>query len=240
MTRTEKRHLVIAGPGRAGTTLLVRLFDELGFETHAQRLEYFEEAYAGLEADILASDAPYVIKKPNLTWHLRELLETGQLARESIDWLVVPLRDLDDAAASRIRVTAARGKVSTEGGLVRTRQPGKQRQALAEITYSLFQTAAAFELPLIVLEYPAFARDAEYAYRRLAPVLGLRTQADFDRAWHAVVEPRLVRSEPIPVSRATLMHITLLRMRERLRGTLGDLLVKTRMIHLIRRGSRDE
>lgn len=197
-TKSPKKHLIITGPGRSGTTLLVRLFDELGFETHAKQLPYYERERAGLEADILADDVPYVIKKPNVTSLLRDMLQSGQLLPDSVEWLVVSLRDLDQAAASRVQITASTRAVGAHGGL-RTRRPGKQRQELAETTYSLFQTAAAFELPLIVIEYPTFARESEYAYRRLEPALRNCTEAEFERAWRAVVDPGLVREGPIKV-----------------------------------------
>jgi hypothetical protein len=214
-TESARKHLIITGPGRSGTTLLVRLFDELGFETHAKQLPYYERARAGLEADILAADAPYVVKKPNVTWLLREMLQSGQLLRNSVEWLIVSLRDLDQAAASRMQITASSRAVAAPGGL-RTRRPGKQRHELAETTYSLFQTAAAFELPVIVIEYPTFAKDSEYAYRRLEPALRNCTKAEFDRAWRAVVDPSLVRDRPIEVQRFVGTRIALIHARHAL------------------------
>ena len=64
------RHIVIAGPGRSGTTLLVRLFDRLGFDIGDPELGYFESAHAGLETELLSPEAPRVVKSPALTWRL--------------------------------------------------------------------------------------------------------------------------------------------------------------------------
>jgi hypothetical protein len=207
------RHIVIAGPGRSGTTLLVKLFAQLGFETGGRLRPFSDVANAGLEDDILDPNAPHVIKNPDLSWQLCGLLRTGQVAPEDIEWLVVPLRDLGEAAASRIRTTTVARDVHAPGGLVRTGRPGKQRQQLAEVTYGLLQTAALFELPLIVLEYPRFAQDSGYAFRRLRTLLGERSDTEFATAWNAVVDAALVRSAPVPIPRLVDARIALVRFR---------------------------
>jgi hypothetical protein len=193
----SKRHVLIAGPGRSGTTLLVKLLDAVGFDTGADRLRYFEGANAGLEANVLGPEAAHVVKNPSLSWKLRELLESGRLAPESVEWLLIPLRDLDQVAASRVRRTIEQRDVNAPGGLVGTRKPREQRERLASLTYGLFETAALYELPLLVLEYPRFARDPAYAFRRLRPLLGDCSEGQFEAAWHAVVDGDLLREEPI-------------------------------------------
>ena len=205
-------HIVITGPGRSGTTLLVQLLGALGFETGADRLAFSEQAHAGLESDVLADDAPHVVKNPALTWQLRGLIESGRLDPATVEWLIVPLRSLSESAASRVKIAAEQRSVHPSGGLFGTNWPRKQRDWLAEATYGLFETAALFELPLIVLEYPRFARDAAYAARRLKPLLHGRSHVDFEAAWRSVVDPTLVRSGPIevpPFADATLAAVRL-------------------------------
>jgi hypothetical protein len=206
-------HLVIAGPGRSGTTLLVQLLGRLGFDTGNASLGYFAHARAGLESDILDPSAGYVVKDPDLTWRLGRLLDGGHIDREDIDWLIVPLRDLESAAASRVAITANAREIHSPGGLIGTARPGKQRQRLAEMTYGLFEVAARYELPLIVLEYPLFARDVGYAYRRLLPVLGDRRQDEFAAAWSAAVDPALVRDGPIEVPHFAGTRVAMIRTR---------------------------
>jgi len=213
-------HLVISGPGRSGTTLLVQLFGRLGFDIGKPSLDYFEDARAGLESDILDPSAGYVLKDPDLTWRLGPLLDSGQVTREDIDWLIVPLRSLEAAAASRVAITANAREVHAPGGLIGTARPGKQRQQLAEMTYGLFVVAARYELPLIVLEYPLFARDVGYAYRRLLPVLGRREQGEFAAAWSASVDPALVRDGRVEVPRLSGTRVAMLRTRQWLKKRL--------------------
>jgi hypothetical protein len=116
-------HIVISGPGRSGTTLLVQLFGRLGFDIGTRSLDYFEDAHAGLESDILDPSAGYVLKDPDLTWRLGPLLDSGQLKRDDIDWLIVPLRSLEAAAASRVAITANARELHAPGGLIGTARP---------------------------------------------------------------------------------------------------------------------
>lgn len=210
-----KRHVVIAGPGRAGTTLLVRLFGRVGLDIGTPRWGYYEGARAGLETDLLATDAPYVVKKPDLTWQLRGLLEAGTVEAAWIEWLVVPLRDLSQAAASRVAVSVNAGSAQAAGGVILSRRPGRQQADLARATYGLLETAALYEIPLVTLEYPRFARDSGYAWRRLEPVVGgLADEAAFAEAWGEVVDPKLVRDRPIEVPASASVSLGATRVRK--------------------------
>jgi hypothetical protein len=210
-----KRHVVIAGPGRAGTTLLVRLFGRVGLDIGTPTWGYYEGARAGLETDLLAPDAPYVVKKPDLTWQLRGLLEAGTVEPAWIEWLVVPLRDLSQAAASRVAVSVKAGSVQAAGGVSLSRWPGRQQADLAKATYGLLETAALYEIPLVTLEYPRFARDSGYAWRRLQPVVGgVADEAAFADAWREVVDPSLVRDRPIGVPASASVTLGAVRLRK--------------------------
>lgn len=190
-------HILIAGPGRSGTTFLVKLLDALEFDTGLHQLTYIEDAHAGYESDPLDPEAAHVVKNPSLNVRLRHMLDAGELDPTRVDWLLVPMRDLESAAASRVKTSLAMGGIRVPGGLVGTIWPRRQGKRLAEETYSLFETAALYELPLIVLEYPKFVIDTEYAFRRLKPILYNRSYRDFAAAWHSVVEETLVRTGPI-------------------------------------------
>lgn len=216
-----KRHVVIAGPGRAGTTLLVRLFGRAGLDIGTPTWGYYEGARAGLETDLRATDAPYVVKKPDLTWQLRELLEAGAVEPAWIEWLVVPLRDLSQAAASRVAVSVSAGSAQAAGGVILSRWPGRQEADLAKATYGLIETAALYEIPLVTLEYPRFARDCGYAWRRLHEVLvGVVDEVAFVDAWNDVVDPRLVRDLPIEVPVSASVKLGAIRLRKCLKSWL--------------------
>ena len=97
-----EHHLIIGGTGRAGTSLLVKYLTECGLETHISRNEkaYWDEnAMAGLEDLPLAgSDSPYVVKTPWLFECVDDLVKRKDIA---IDAVIIPVRDLVEAVASR-------------------------------------------------------------------------------------------------------------------------------------------
>ena len=74
-------------------------------------------ADAGLEKNILAPNAPRVVKDPYLSTRLRPLLEEGKVA---VEHAIVPMRDLDVASASRVRASGYGGRPGAWGGLFGT------------------------------------------------------------------------------------------------------------------------
>jgi hypothetical protein len=70
LAQPKRRHLLIAGTGRAGTSFLVRFLTELGLETHISRFgenPWDQTAQAGLEDLPVAAgleNLPHVFKTP--------------------------------------------------------------------------------------------------------------------------------------------------------------------------------
>lgn len=188
------RHLVIAGTGRAGTSLLVAMLDELGFDTGRDRLRYHREAHAGWEVRLPDPKAPYVVKDPTVS--IRRLVEAGHVEPQCIDALVIATRDLRQAALSRKRLSATTWLRDIPGGLTGTRNPWRQESILARRVHALVADAAEWEIPVVLLSYPRFAQDPAYAYRRLGDLAGCGWDA-FSAAWRTVVDPSLVRTEQL-------------------------------------------
>ncbi len=201
MPATLPRHLIITGTGRAGTTFLVELLTALGLDTGFQgkRREdaYFEHCQAGLEQeDIEAPGTPYVVKNPGLSLTLDTVLARGRI---QLDHVLVPIRRLEDAAASRIRVG---GTGDVPGGLVGTENPADQAAVLSAQFHHLMLTLARYEVPYTLLEFPRFARDPDYTFRCLRPVLGDCTEERFRQAFALTARPEKVHafSSKAPVS----------------------------------------
>src|SRR3954468_18928156 len=103
MPAAREPKIVIAGTGRAGTTLLVQVLTDLGFDTGFRanpNIEY--EARAGLERNIRSADAPRVVKAPGLSLELDDLVVRGEVELEHV---IIPVRDLDVVSASRVRAS---------------------------------------------------------------------------------------------------------------------------------------
>ena len=183
--------LIITGTGRAGTTFLVQLLTGMGLDTGysggRRKDDYFEHCSAGLERGIFDEGSPYIVKDPRLCETLPVLLATERLV---VDHAIVAVRDLEDAARSRIRIGGRNGDVP--GGLLWTDDPAAQKGVLAEHFHLLIHTLVANDIPHTLLHFPRFATDAAYAQAKLgflAPALGL---PEFREIFATVSRPELI------------------------------------------------
>jgi hypothetical protein len=158
--------VVITGTGRAGTTLLVQVLTDLGLDTgFSPDHRVDERVNAGLEFKIESPNAPRIIKDPNLSRRLGGLLDRGEV---EVEHVIIPVRELDVAVASRVRNTRYGSDLHTFGGLFGTARATKQREALALVFYELLYTVARYDLPHTFLLFPQFTEDWEYTYRQLS------------------------------------------------------------------------
>jgi hypothetical protein len=187
--------VVITGTGRAGTTLLVQILSDLGLDTGFPPDHQLDErVHAGLEFRIESPNAPRIVKDPNLSRRLGDLLDRGAV---EVEHVIVPVRDLDVAAASRIRNTRYGSNLHTFGGLFGTARATRQREALATLFYQLFWTIARYDLPHTLLVFPRFAQDWEYTYRHLSFLDPTIPPERWKQAVSARAEPALIHEEPL-------------------------------------------
>ena len=197
-------HLIIAGTGRAGTSFLVRYLTELGLDTtlsrHGDRAGWDVEANAGLENLLVSGDnLPYVVKSPWISEYIDQIL--GE-KRFKIDAFVVPVRDLVEAATSRVvleqrsihqhnpwmadrldRTWETYGH--TAGGLVYSLNPLDQARLLAVQFHRLVLKASEAGVPIVFPVFPRIATDWEYLHKCLRPILPREITEDAARAAHA-------------------------------------------------------
>jgi hypothetical protein len=182
---STRPRVLITGTGRAGTTLLVQVLTDLGLDTgFTPESAINPDARAGLEKRLDDPDAPRIVKSPNVIRRLDALLASGAVALEHV---IIPMRDLDVAAASRVRNTGYGSNLAARGGLLGTLYATKQREALALLQYQLMYTLAVHDVPHTLLLFPRFASDWEYLHRKLAfldPTVP-------EGRWQAAVESRL-------------------------------------------------
>jgi hypothetical protein len=167
-----KRHLIITGTGRTGTTFLVQLMTELGMDTGFSDATsaVLPHCDAGMEIDIRSPQCPYVVKNPRLCHELAQVLRDGVAI---IDHAIVPMRDMYAAAESRravrIRAGTMFGGGEIPGGLWDTDKPEGQEAVLATYFYQLLETIARHDVPVTLLHFPRLVNDADYLYRSSAP-----------------------------------------------------------------------
>jgi hypothetical protein len=179
--------IVIAGTGRAGTTLLVQLLTDLGLDTgFAPDAPIDENVRAGLERAVDEPGGPRIVKSPELSRRLGSVLARGDVV---VDHVIIPIRDLDVATASRVR--------NTWGGLFGTNRATRQRAALATMLAQLLQTVAEYDLDHTLLWFPRFALDADYTFGKLSFLAPAIDRDSWRRALAARVDPTLIHEEPL-------------------------------------------
>lgn len=205
-----RRHLIIAGSGRAGTTFLVQVLTACGLETELSRnprTGYDPEAQAGLESDPLSvPDCPYVIKSPWAYQFVDQFLADPGVR---LDGAILPVRDLREAVTSRIALElgslyARPGTASLEapwrefgtvpGGVTYSLEPLDQARILGHAFHTLVERLLDHDVPLCLIKFPRFAQDPDYLYDKLRPFLpeGL-DRAGFGRALAGVADAEKIR-----------------------------------------------
>jgi hypothetical protein len=204
----SKRHIIISGTGRTGTTFLVQLLTALGLDTGFTDVTsaLYPNCDAGMERDIRDPDAPYIIKTPRLCDHLEEVLESGEL---TIDHAILPVRDLYSAAESRRDVTrrtdAALFPGEIPGGLWHTDIPELQESALAIQLYKLIHTISKRDIPVTLLYFPRLVNDCEYLYIKLGFLLNGIAHQSFQETFNQIARPQLVHDFRPASTSATLL-----------------------------------
>jgi len=170
------RHIIITGIGRSGTTFLVKLFTELNMDTGFDPSNYpiFENCNAGLEIPLKKANAPYIVKDPRLCDYLPEVIAMGKV----IEHAFIPVRKLEHAVQSRVSVQKhslylLETRKSIPGGLWDTVSVDTQQQVLTEKFYRLIQGLTSFDIPCTFLDFPRFAKDADYLFGKLKLVFDL-------------------------------------------------------------------
>jgi len=202
-----RKHVVISGTGRAGTSFLVQLLTKLGLETGftEQTMTLNQNARAGLEWDVRKENAPYIVKSPYFCDHAEEVVQRNDIV---IEHVFIPVRDLQAAAESRRFVvdTAVsklplwqklKGKIKppkVPGGLFNTKRKGKQEDVLLLEFHKLMLALSSVQIPVTLLQYPKLVRDSAYLYKKLSPILGAISYEQFLTAFKQTVRPDWVHN----------------------------------------------
>jgi hypothetical protein len=211
---TQRRHLIIAGTGRAGTTFLVRYLSELGLDTHLTRhgaaARFDELAQAGLEDFPFGPDAknlPYVIKNPMLYEFIDQMIADETIV---IDGVIIPMRDLQEATESRAILERRAMYASmpwlgsmdkpwetagnVPGGLIHSLNAMDEARLLATGFHLLIERLVRAGIPFVLIDFPRIVNDADYLYDQLATVVPSMPDREGANAAHGrIARPELIR-----------------------------------------------
>jgi hypothetical protein len=211
-----RRHLLIAGTGRAGTSALVQYLNGVGLETHLSRAngasDWHDQAQAGYEDLPLYTDErrpPYVIKWPWAYQVVDQILNDPHI---KLDAVLVPMRDLVDAAASRsiMQLQAMHqtapwlSEIETpwehwgtaEGGVIFSVNPVDQARLLAVGFHQLLWRLTHADVPVVLISFPRFLTDSDYLFAKIRNLLPADVSEAQARDVHAAVfDPEKARTD---------------------------------------------
>lgn len=193
--------VIITGPGRSGTSFLVRLLTWLGEDTgyvKGGRTGYSDQVRAGceqqvivrvLDGDVVGANlaaAPRILKSPDWAFVLKNLVQNGWM---DVDHVLIPFRDLDVTAESRLDV-----------GLDWMMEPGGTHELRVAAQANIHGLALGRTLEACwlcglrytVMLFPLFVQEAEYCYERLSRAFELERGA-FDEAFAELARPGQVK-----------------------------------------------
>ncbi len=192
----KKRHIIITGPGRSGTTFLVQLLTKLHFDTGFtdEYLPIDNQVRAGLEHQGLGPNLPYIIKNPKLMWQLKDFLKND--SNVIIDHVFIPLRDIDAAVRSRLKNIESLPEgidlSKVWGGLESVNDTDLQKPFFLEKLYEFCLFLGTFNIPVTFLSYPRLVTEAAYLYQKLVPILSGMEYELFENAFKQVAQKTFV------------------------------------------------
>ena len=188
--------MLITGTGRAGTSFLVHLLTKVGIDTgfDPQNIESFidQTSFGGLELGIWNDDAPYVLKSPEYTLSIGEVLQNEDII---LDAVIVPFRPIKQVVASRLDVQAKSDHFypnSIPGGITSGGGGADQEQELYIRIERLLFSLSATHIPIIFIAFPLLMHDKEYLHRKLVAVFPDIRFENFSEAFDSIYVPERV------------------------------------------------
>jgi hypothetical protein len=184
--------VIITGSGQCGTTFLVDLLTELGFDT-GYTSEQKGDPKGSREWTIRGEHArkeriPSIIKNPRLC---TDLLERAERWDWNVTHVYLSLRDYEAVANNKYK---RRNPV---------RHPGKTKEDSMElykmtassfVGHALLQIAEG-ELPHTLIVFPRSARDPEYLFEKLSFVLDGMSYKTFLVGFNKIADPDKIHWE---------------------------------------------
>ena len=205
------KKIAIAGPGRSGTSFLVRLFDAWGYSVPDVESNWFETAEAGLESRI-GGNSPFDVDKDPWAFNYIDDLSNEQLAQYAV--LLVPIRDLRHAALSR-SVQERFSRMSSgdldhwswdnwgvvPGGSIYETSVSGVESLLQRGLWRLLEVASRRGIPLAILNFPRIVSDFDYLWAQVGPFVSTRISEEKARAaWNNIAQADKVRIRDTPAS----------------------------------------
>ena len=201
----KRKHVIITGTGRAGTTFLIELLTNLGLDTGFKpgEIELDEIARAGLELDIRDENAPYIVKNPWFMDYAKEVFARKDI---EIEHIFIPVREIHAAAKSRSLVDKqARSQMdilrrffkkssTIKGAYWHAKNQKEQERVLLDKMFNFLLNVSDTYIPVTFLRFPRIVNEAEYLFKKLSPILSGISYTEFSTVFNEIANPGLVHN----------------------------------------------
>lgn len=192
--------IAIVGPGRSGTSLLVQLLQGWGFSVPEST--WFEVPNAGGEMR-LNPDSTWEVQKDPWAYQYLEKLDMRKFSH-----VIIPIRDLGEAASSRVAQELYARMQHTEGddwnadsigytagGIIADVTTSSVSNILSRGLWELLLKLSEQGVQPIFLHFPRFAEDFTYVERVLSPIWDTKISRDQARTvWERVCSSAKIRA----------------------------------------------
>lgn len=171
--------ILITGTGRCGTTFLMKLFSFLGFDTGYDRNNYKESIHSNCNSGMERQykDNYYILKNPAFILDIEDILKDVP-----IKTIIIPLRDLQTSAISRIN------HGNNYGGIWHAFDESSQINFYKDILLNYIFIATKYNVNTIFLDFDKMTNNKRYLFDKLKPILDEKNIVveTFDRIYDEV------------------------------------------------------
>lgn len=157
--------ILITGTGRCGTTFLIKIFTFLNFDTGYTRNNYqkyiFPKCNSGMEKK-LYTEKNYILKNPEYIKNIENIIQDKSIIIKTI---ILPVRNLREAAISRVKLG------QSEGGLLNAKDELSQIQYYKDILSNYVYIMTKYDINTIFIDFDKMINDKLYLFNKLKNIL---------------------------------------------------------------------
>jgi hypothetical protein len=156
--------VLITGTGRCGTTFLIKLFSFLDFNTGYSRKNYklsiSPNCNSGMERNY--KEDYYILKNPRFMHNIEHIVKDTSIKIKNI---IIPIRDLEIAANSRVKHGVA------NGGLWNAKDKLDQINFYKNILTNYIVISTKYNINTIFIDFDKMINDKTYLFNKLKNIL---------------------------------------------------------------------
>ena len=172
------KKILITGPGRSGTTFLMKLFTLLEYDTGFTKENYQNYVYKNCNAGMEKGypNPHYISKNPLFMSNIETVIE-----KMKIKQVIIPIRNLEASAKSR----ASRAKEN--GGLWNAENEQEQLTFYKNILSNYLEYMVKYDIPTLFLDFDQMVNNKYYLFVKIKHILDER-EITFEKFSEAYLE----------------------------------------------------